>query len=62
MKLSNLSLLALLFLTPLVCTAGEPSKGTVIMISGVSSWLVLSSGFILWKEVRKSRGSKHDEK
>jgi len=55
MKSFNFALLALIFLTPLVCAAGEPSKGTVIMISGVSSWLVLSSGLILWKEIKRSK-------
>lgn len=48
-------------LTPALALAGEPTKGTVIMISGVSGWLVLSSGFLLWKEIRKSRGSKNED-
>lgn len=61
MKLSNFALLALIFLTPLICAAAEPGKGTVIMISGASGWLVLSSGFILWKEIRKSRTAKNDD-
>ena len=52
---------ALLCLSPTLALAGEPSKGTVIMISGVSGWLVVSSGFLLWKEIRKSRSSKHDD-
>ena len=51
----------LLCLSPTLALAGEPSKGTVIMISGVSGWLVVSSGFLLWKEIRKSRSSKHDD-
>jgi len=51
----------LLCLTPSIALAGEPSKGTVIMISGVSGWIVLSSAFFLWKEVRKSRHSKYDD-
>lgn len=44
-----------LLLTPAIAMAGESSKGTVIMISGVSGWLVLSSGFILLKEIQRGR-------
>ena len=61
MKLSNFTLLALIFLTPLVCAAGEPSKGTVIMISGVSGWLVVSSGLILWKEIKRGKHNRDDK-
>ena len=50
-----------LCLTPSLALAGEPSKGTVILISGVSGWLVVSSAFVLWKEIRKSRHKKHDQ-
>ena len=50
----------LLCLIPSIALAGEPSKGTVIMISGVSAWLVLSSGLVLLRQIRKSRGSQHD--
>jgi hypothetical protein len=52
---------ALLCLSPSLAFAGEPTKGTVIMISSVSGWLLLSSGFLLWKEFRKSRASKNDD-
>lgn len=61
MKIPNLALLALFFLTPLIGSAGELGKGTVIMISSVSGWLVLCSGFILVQEIRRSR-SKKDNK
>jgi hypothetical protein len=56
----KVSLLLLLCLTPSLALAGEPAKGTVIIISGVSGWILLSSGFLLWKEIRKSRGPKQD--
>jgi len=52
------AVLALLYLAPSFAFAGEPSKGTVIMISSVSGWLVLSSGFLLWKEIRRNRRNK----
>ena len=53
--------LLFLLLTPAVAMAGEPSKGTVIMISGVSGWLVLSSGFVLWQEIKRGRNDKNDK-
>ncbi|MEO0508799.1 MAG: hypothetical protein AAF065_02935 [Verrucomicrobiota bacterium] len=59
MKIQNP--LLFLLLTPALAMAGEPSKGTVIMISGISSWLLISSGFILWKELRRA-GSKKEQK
>jgi hypothetical protein len=52
--------LLLLCLTPSLALAGEPANGTLIMVSGVSVWILLSSGFLLWKEVRKNRGPKQD--
>jgi hypothetical protein len=61
MKRSNYFLVALALCMPLICNAGEPSKGTVIMISGVSSWLVLSSGFILWKEIKRSKQNRDNK-
>ena len=60
MKLLNCSLLLLAFAVPMLVNAGEPSKGTIIMISGVSGWMLLCSGFILWKELKRSR--KGDDK
>jgi len=60
MRFQNCFLLLSLLLLPVVSYAGESSKGTVIMISGVSGWLLLSSAFIFWKEIRKSRGPKQD--
>ena len=53
-------LLVLLLLTPMLAMAGEPSKGTVIMISGVSGWMLLTSALLLWKELK--RGLKGDDK
>lgn len=62
MNTSSFTFLVLSFFIPVVCNAGEPSKGTVIMISSVSGWLLLSSGFFLWKEIRKERGSQSNDK
>jgi len=31
------------------------------MISSVSFWLVASSGFLLWKEIRRNRGPKQKD-
>jgi hypothetical protein len=42
----------------LALCADEPSAGTVIMISSVSGWLLLSSAFVLWKEIKRGRGDK----
>jgi len=58
MKSSNRSLALLFLFFPAICNAGESSKGTVIMISSVSGWLVLSSGVLLWREIRRSRRDK----
>lgn len=60
MKLSTFALLALT-LTPLVCSAGESGKGTMIMLGGISGWLVLSSGFILWKEIKRGKHNRDDK-
>ena len=54
---NRLTLLAC-FLTPFLLNAGESSKGTVIMISSVSGWLLLSSAFVLWKEIKRGRNTK----
>jgi hypothetical protein len=61
MKIQNFGLFFVTLLVPAMCFAGEPSRGTVIMISGVSSWLVLSSGFILWKEVKRGKHNRDDK-
>jgi hypothetical protein len=58
MKSNNGIVLMALFLSPLVLSAAEPSKGTVIMISSVSGWLLLSSGLLLWKEIKRGRNGK----
>jgi len=50
-----------LCLVPSLAFAGEPSNGTVIMISSVSFWLVASSGYLLWKEIRRNRKSKQKD-
>jgi len=42
-------------LTISVDQASEPSKGTIIMISGVSSWLLFSLCILFSKEVRRGR-------
>ena len=55
MKIQNIGIIFATFLIPLICGAGEPSKGTVIMISSVSGWLLLSSGLVFWKEIRRNR-------
>ncbi len=55
MNLINRLLLSTLFMSPLMLSAIESSKGTVIMISGVSGWLLLSSAFVLWKELKRGR-------
>ncbi|HBR94933.1 MAG TPA: hypothetical protein DEA90_12300 [Opitutae bacterium] len=55
MKIQNLGLFLITLLIPAMCFAGESSRGTVIMISGVSGWLVVSSGFILWKEIKRGK-------
>tara|TARA_B110001469_G_C9647811_1_gene328537 strand:+ start:90 stop:272 length:183 start_codon:yes stop_codon:yes gene_type:complete len=51
----NRLFLLTLFLCPFALIAGEPSKGTVIMISSVSGWLLLSSAFFLFKEIKRGR-------
>ena len=38
-----------------------PSWGTVIMISSVSGWLLLTAGLLLWKEIFRSRGSNKED-
>ena len=58
MKIFNLARYCLFLFLPSICSAGEPSKGTVIMISGVSGWLLISSGCLLWKEIRRDRRNK----
>ncbi len=60
MKIANISLIVITLLLPTLSVAGEPSKGTVIMISSVSGWLLLSSAVLFWKEVR--RGKHHDDR
>jgi len=55
---TNIAIYLSCLLLPTICSAGELSKGTVIMISSVSGWLLLSSGFLLWKEVWKDGGRK----
>ncbi|HBR93735.1 MAG TPA: hypothetical protein DEA90_06185 [Opitutae bacterium] len=62
MKKLTFCAITVALLLPTICSAGESSKGTVIMISGVSSWLVLSSGVMLWKEIKRSRGSNKEDK
>ncbi|MBT61614.1 MAG: hypothetical protein CML13_00170 [Puniceicoccaceae bacterium] len=49
------------FCVPALLQAGESAKGTVIMISSVSGWLLLSSAVLLWKEIRKGSSSKHKD-
>lgn len=44
-----------LCLLPATLAAGEPSKGTVIMVSSIGGWVLLSSGSILLREQRKAR-------
>ncbi|CAA6690080.1 MULTISPECIES: hypothetical protein [unclassified Lentimonas] len=53
----NRLILLALFIAPFSLSAGESSKGTVIMISGVSGWLLLSSAFVLWKELKRGRNA-----
>jgi hypothetical protein len=48
-------------LTISVDQASEPSKGTVIMISGLSSWLVLSLCLISRQELRLGRENQNDK-
>ena len=55
MKIQNSLLLLIAFAAPAVLGAYEPSKGTIIMISSVSGWMVLCSVLILWKELKRSR-------
>jgi hypothetical protein len=57
MKIFNLLFLIAL-LIPAFCSAGESSKGTVIMISSVSGWLLISSGVIFVKELKRNRRGK----
>jgi hypothetical protein len=42
-------------LAPVAAMADEPSNSTVIMISGVGCWLMLSSGLILWKQIKLNK-------
>jgi hypothetical protein len=44
-----------LCLLPVSLTAGEPSRGTVIMVSSIGGWVLFSSGSIALREMRRSR-------
>jgi hypothetical protein len=52
----------LMFLSfPLLARASEDSKGTVIMISSVAGWLLLTSALVLWRYKQQSKGTKPRE-
>ena len=46
---------------PLIASAGESSRGTVIMISSVSGWLLLVSAFFMWRHIKQSRAKKNSK-
>lgn len=58
MKISKSILLLATFLFPMSLLAGEPSKGTVIMLSSASAWVVITSGLIFFKQWRQIRSEK----
>ncbi|MBC2603916.1 hypothetical protein [Puniceicoccus vermicola] len=41
----------LAFFLPLIASAGETAAGTVIEISGVGTFVIVSSLFISWKQM-----------
>jgi len=55
MRISNFTLILFALLAPAVCSANEVSRGTVIMISSVSGWILLTSAALLWKEIKRNR-------
>ncbi|MBC2603083.1 hypothetical protein [Puniceicoccus vermicola] len=50
-------LIFLLFSAPLIASAGETAAGTVIEISGIGSFVVISSLFLSWKQMPEAARS-----
>lgn len=44
-----------LLLLPATLFADEPAKGTVILVSSIGGWVILSSGSVILREQRKAR-------
>src|SRR5690606_38008056 len=61
MKIQNAVILLIVFLVPSFSFAGEQAKGTLILISSVSGWILLSSGVLLVKEYRRVRTLKQSK-
>lgn len=64
MKTKFLYLFLSAMMLPSLAMAGEPSKGTLIMMSSVGGWIFVTSGLMFFKEakrVRRERMSKQDD-
>jgi hypothetical protein len=64
MKLRYVPALVPLLLTPSFALAGEQSKGTLIMMSSLGGWVLLTCGYMFVREVqriRQDRKNKQDE-